>query len=453
MKRNLIQMLFCFLIFAAVYTEGYAQSVTEEKTSPATEQNKDTSVDSNIANLSKTARLQLGGYGEAVASRNFYSSNPFRYMYPDSYKNDPSHGRFDLPHVVFFIGYEFGNGWRMNAEIEFEHGGTESAVEVEPEEGGEYEQEVERGGEVALEQFWIEKTFNRTLNLRMGHIIVPVGLTNGNHLPTQFFTVYRPEGENTILPCTWHETGISLWGYLGKNWRYEAMLLPGLDSELFGNQKWIGGASASPYEFKIANTYAGAFRIDNYSVKGLRLGISGYYGHSFRNSLMPSYADKYKDVKGAVSIASFDFEYDAHNLIARGYFDYGHLSDAKTISIYNRGLPNASPSPSTYVASDALCYGTEVGYDILSQFKWAEKDNRKLYLFARYEYYDSMFKVPDGIQAEEWCERQIITGGINYFPTNEIVLKAQYSAGIMKNPFKDENSLAVGIAYSGFFTK
>jgi hypothetical protein len=29
----------------------------------------------------------------------------------------------------------------------------------------------------------------------MGHIIVPIGLTNGNHLPTQFFTVFRPQGE------------------------------------------------------------------------------------------------------------------------------------------------------------------------------------------------------------------------------------------------------------------
>jgi len=33
------------------------------------------------------------------------------------------------------------------------NGGTESAVEIKEEEGGEYESEVERGGEVALEQF------------------------------------------------------------------------------------------------------------------------------------------------------------------------------------------------------------------------------------------------------------------------------------------------------------
>ncbi len=408
---------------------------------------------STDSSIPKFSRLTLGGYGEVVMSRNFYSSNPFRYMYPESYKNDPSHGRVDLPHVVFFVGYEFGKGWRMNAEIEFEHGGVEAAMEVEPEEGGEYEQEVERGGEVALEQFWIEKSFTRALNLRLGHIIVPVGLTNANHLPTQFFTVYRPEGENTILPCTWHETGISLWGFLGKHWRYEAMLLPGLDSEFFNNQNWIKGGAPSPYEFKIANTYAGALHVDNYSVPGLRLGMSGYYGQSFRNSLMPSYADKYKDVRGAVAIGSFDFEYNRHNWIARGYLDYGHLSDAKAISVYNRGLPKASPSPKTHIASTALCYGAEAGYDIFSRFRRMKDDHQKLYLFGRYEFYDSMFKTAEGILDHAWCQRKIVTAGVNYFPTREIVIKAQYSAGILKNPFKNENSISIGVAYAGFFSK
>ncbi|GHT05374.1 hypothetical protein FACS189423_09440 [Bacteroidia bacterium] len=404
--------------------------------------------DTTLIQNSSTSALTLGGYGEAVFTRNFYSGNPFRYMKPDLYKNGPGHGRFDLPHVVFFVGYEFGNGWRMNSEIEFEHGGTESAVEVEAEEGGEYEQEIERGGEVVLEQFWIEKTFSQALNLRVGHIIVPVGLTNGNHLPTQFFTVYRPEGENTILPCTWHETGISLWGRI-RDWRYEVMLLPGLDSDLFGGEKWIGAASASPYEFKIANKYAGAFRLDNYSVRGLRMGISAYYGESFANSMMPSYADKYNKVKGAVVIGSFDFEYNAHHWVARGYFDYGHLGDSQTISIYNRNLPNQSPSPRTNIASDAMAAGVEAGYDLFSRF--AKLKAQKLYLFGRYEQYDSMYKTAKSIQDEAWCGRQRVVAGINYFPVKEVVLKAEYSAGLLKAPFNNESAVSLGIAYSGFF--
>lgn len=52
-------------------------------------------------------RLSIGGYGEAVMTRNFYSDNYLRYSTPDAYKGQ-SHGRFDLPHVVIFLGYDFG---------------------------------------------------------------------------------------------------------------------------------------------------------------------------------------------------------------------------------------------------------------------------------------------------------------------------------------------------------
>lgn len=88
----------------------------------------------------------MGGYGEAVYTRNFYSDNMYRYSKADSYKDSDGHGRVDLPHVVIMIGYDFGKGWSMGSEIEFEHGGTESAIEVEDEEAGEFEKEIERGG-------------------------------------------------------------------------------------------------------------------------------------------------------------------------------------------------------------------------------------------------------------------------------------------------------------------
>ena len=408
--------------------------------------------DSIAATTPKFSGLQLGGYGEAVMSRNFYSGNVFRYMTPDQYKNDKGHGRFDLPHVVFFVGYEFGNGWRINSEIEFEHGGIEAAMEVEPEEGGEYEMEVERGGEVVLEQFWIEKTFSRALNLRMGHIIVPVGLTNGNHLPTQFFTVYRSQGENTIFPCTWHETGISLWGNIGQ-WRYETQFLAGLDSEMFGSSSWIGGGAKSPYEFKVANKYAGALRIDNYSIKGLRMGVSGYYGYSFNNGIKQATTERYQDIKGEVIIGNLDFEYNDNNIVARGYFDYGHLKDSELISIYNKRLPNQSASPRASVGSDAIAIGFEAGYDIFSQINKLKEKNKKLYIFGRYEFFDSMYKVSSNIQDLKWCGRQVFVGGINYFPVRDVVIKAEYSSSILENPFNNENAINIGIAYSGFFTR
>ncbi|MDE7119347.1 MAG: hypothetical protein K2O10_01940, partial [Muribaculaceae bacterium] len=378
------------------------------------------------ARLSPLDRLHVGGYGEAVFTRNFFSDNYLRYTRPENYRN-ASHGRFDLPHVVVYLGYDFGKGWSVTSEIEFEHGGVESAVEIETEEGGEYETEGERGGEVALEQFYIQKIFMPQLVMRVGMQVVPVGATNARHEPNQFFGVYRPVGENTIMPCTWHEVAITLMGRAGK-WSYQAMLLPGLDSERFGNQTWIHDGSASPFEFKIANSYAAAARVDNYSVPGLRLGISGYVGNSFRNTLYPTTGTRNDGIRGTVTIGSFDFAYNAHNLIARGFFDYGHLSDSRHISKFNIAMNKNSTSKRQEVASDAYCAGIEAGYDIFSLIKAKHLAGQRFYIFGRYDYYDSMAKV-DGATSLGWCHRHQISAGVNWYPIRDIVVKGEYRYG------------------------
>ena len=229
------------------------------------------------------AQLKVGGYGEVALTRNFYSDNVYRYSDPKKYANDPSHGRFDIPHAVIYLSYDFGKGWLMSSEIEFEHTGTGCAQEKEFSEGGEWEQEIEKGGEVELEQFWIQKTFCKEFNVRVGHIIVPVGLLNTHHEPLNFFTVYRPEGEGTILPSTWHDTGFSLWGRSG-DFRYELQMIAGLDAFQFNRENWVQNGAGSSAEFKVANKYGFAARVDNYTIPGVRIGVSGYYGKAMHNS-------------------------------------------------------------------------------------------------------------------------------------------------------------------------
>lgn len=392
-------------------------------------------------------KLSLGGYGEAVMTRNFYSDHIYRYSKPEAHADDDSHGRFDLPHVVFFVAYDFGKGWKLNTEIEFEHGGAETAVEMEAEESGEYEAEVERGGEVALEQFWIQKTFSNELNIRAGEIIIPVGLTNQGHLPNEFFTVYRPEGENTILPCTWHQVGISFWGRT-ENWKYEAIFTSGLNADQFGNESFVHYGAASPYEFKVANNYAGVLRVDNYSIPGLRLGVSGYAGPTFRNSLSKN--TKYKDCKGTLVVGSFDFQYRNRRIIARGYADYAHLCDAYEIGLWNRETfatkYDDSPSKRQYVGSDAVAFSLELGCSLLNP----NKTDNVLYLFGHYEYYDSFFKGKLS-DTYEWCGKHRMAVGLNFMPMKEIVIKAEYSKRFLKSQYNDEPGVSLGIAYSGFF--
>ena len=395
-------------------------------------------------------RLSIGGYGEVCFSRNYFSDHVSRYSQPEEHKNDPSHGRFDIPHAVIYLGYDFGKGWSFGTEIEFEHGGTGIAYEKEDEEGGEWEQETEKSGEVELEQFWLQKTFGRWGNLRVGHIVVPVGLNNAHHEPLNFFTVYRPEGENTIMPSTWHQTGISFFGRYG-DFRYEAQFLAGLNADHFTNTGWIHKGHKSPLEFDVANKYGAALRIDNYSVPGLRIGLSGYYGHSIGNTYPNDASGAGATYKGKIAIGSIDFTYHAHNWIVRGQADYGYLGDAEQLKyMYNR-LNSKSPyKHSAFVSGNAYAIGIEAGYDIFSQIESMRKDGQKLYVFGRYEAYNPYASDTKGVSYDYTAVKRFAVG-VNYYPIRQIAIKGEYSKRLLKNLYNDEPSINLGVAYVGLF--
>lgn len=395
-------------------------------------------------------RLSVGGYGEIAMSRNFYSDHVSRYSLADEHKNDPSHGRFDIPHAVIYLGYDFGKGWTMGTEIEFEHGGVGMAYEKEDEEGGEWEQEVEKGGEVELEQFWIQKSFGRWANIKAGHIVVPVGLNNAYHEPLNFFTVYRPEGENTVLPSTWHQTGISFWGKT-KGWRYELQFLAGLNSDNFTNTGWINKGPGTPTEGEIATKYGTALRIDNYCIKGLRIGLSGYYGHAIGNSYPNNKDGAESKYKGVVAIGAIDFTYNNYNWIVRGQADYGYLSDAKQLKYFTNRLNGLSPfHHSAFVSKNAFAYGIEAGYNVFSQIEKLRQSNQKMYLFGRYEHYNPYASKTKNT-SYDYTNVQRMAVGINYYPVKQIVVKAEYSHRFLKSQYNNEPAINIGVAYEGWF--
>ena len=397
-----------------------------------------------------SSRLSVGGYGEICYSRNYYSDHVSRYSQPEEHKNDPSHGKFDLPHAVVYLGYDFGKGWTFGTEIEFEHGGNGLAYEKEDEEGGEWEQEVEKGGEVELEQFWIQKSFGRVANLRFGHIVVPVGLNNAHHEPTNFFTVYRPEGENTIMPSTWHQTGASFFGRY-KDFRYEAQLLAGLNADGFTNTNWIKNGAKSPLEYDVANKYGVALRLDNYSIRGLRIGLSGYYSHSIGNSYPRNAAGVDDTYEGKVAVGAIDFTYRGHNWIVRGQADYGYLGDAEQLKyLYNRVNKKSPYHHSAFVSKNAYAWGLEAGYDVFSQIQSLRQQDRKLYVFGRYEQYDPYASATKGI-SYNYTEVKRMAVGVNYYPLPEVVVKAEFSKRFLNSAYNNEPAINIGVAYEGFF--
>ena len=416
----------------------------------ATTANAQESAGDSVMNHARGNRLSVGGYGEIAYGRNFYSDHVSRYSQPELHKDDPSHGRFDIPHAVIYMGYDFGKGWSFGTEIEFEHGGAGIAYEKEDEEGGEWEQETEKGGEVELEQFWIQKSFSRAANLRMGHIVVPVGLNNAHHEPLSFFTVYRPEGESTILPSTWHQTGVSFWGRSG-DFRYEAQVLAGLNADNFTNTGWISKGHKSPMEYDVANKYGASLRLDNYSIHGLRIGLSGYYGHSIGNSYPRNANGVDAEYKGQVAIGAIDFTYNDHNWIVRGQADYGYLGDAEQLKyVYNR-LNSKSPfKHSAFVSKNAYAVGIEAGYNVFSQIAYMRAHNKKMYVFGRYEAYNP-YASNTKATAYDYTAVKRMAVGVNYYPIPQIVVKAEYSNRFLKSIYNNEPAFNIGVAYEGFF--
>lgn len=395
-------------------------------------------------------RLTLGGYGEAVFSRNFHSDNVYRYSKPGEYAKDPSHGRFDIPHAVIYVGYDFGKGWSMQTEMEFEHTGTGSAIEKEFTEAGEWESEIEKGGEVELEQFWIQKSICPVFNIRAGHIVVPVGGLNYAHEPLNYFTVYRPEGESTLLPSTWHDTGISLWGRT-PHWRYELQVTAGLDGFLFDRDHFVHYGANSPYEYRVANQLGYVARVDNFSLKGLRAGLSVFYGRAMHNSYPHDlHNTRYSDTKGRTFIGALDFACKVRRLIVRGNADYGYVGDATTISTIKRNLSsNNAPYRKTPVGRQAMVAGMETGYDV---FPWFGIMGCPFYVFARYEYYDSYIPASDQ-QDYPYTDKHRIAAGFNWFPIPEIAIKGEYSHRFLKAPYNNEPSISLGITYTSFFKR
>ena len=207
----------------------------------------------------------------------------------------------------------------------------------------------------------------------------------------------------------------------------------------------------SPMEFDVANKYAAALRIDNYSIPGLRIGLSGYYGHSIGNTYPNDANGTGATYQGKVAIGAIDFTYNAHNWIVRGQADYGYLGDAEELKyMYNR-LNSKSPyKHSAFVSGNAYAMGIEAGYDIFSQIQSMRQQGERLYLFGRYEAYNPYASDTKGISYDYTAVKRMAVG-LNYHPIKQIVIKAEYSKRFLKSKYNNEPSVNIGVAYEGFF--
>lgn len=406
-------------------------------------------------------KFRFGGYGEVLASFKDYGIN--RFYGGDDGNSKKNRNTISLPRFVLAFDYKFSPKWVLGAEIEFEAGGTGSAYELENTENGEYETEVEKGGEVALEQFHITRLIHPAFNVRAGHMIVPIGLINEHHEPINFFGTFRPEGESIIIPSTWHETGISFFGTFGKgyaNFDYQAMVVAGLNANGFDRNTWVASGKQGIFETDNFTSPAYVVRLNYNGVLGLRVGGSFYYcANTGANSDKSQTYASIGDIP--LRIYSADAQYKNKFVMARANMIYGNLGNSEQVSNLNGKLSNKSPySRVTPIAKNVLSYGAEVGLNISAFFK----DNMKvpvIYPFARYDYYNPQEKGEGRQVMDKRCQVSMWTVGMNWFVLPNLVVKADYATrqiGTSKmfgaGKYNSENEFSLGIAYVGwFFTK
>ena len=397
-------------------------------------------------------RFRFGGYGEVLASFMDYGINRFR---GTSTGNTRDHrNEISIPRFVLALDYKFNSKWILGAEIEFEAGGTGSAYEIENTENGEYETEVEKGGEVALEQFHITRLIHPAFNVRAGHIIVPVGLTNEHHEPINFFGTSRPEGETSILPSTWHETGIEFFGTFGKGYgrfNYQAQIVAGLNANGFDRNNWVQGGKQGIFEVDNFTSPGYVARLNYLGVPGLKVGGSFYFcNNTAANS------DKHTEYnsigKVPLRIYTADVQYKNKYVTARGNIVYGNLGNSKQLSDVNRRLSGLSPySRLTPIAKHAVSYGGEVGFNLRAICK----DNPKvpvIYPFVRYEYYNPQEEGESGQVMDLRDKVGMWTAGANWYALPNLVVKADYTTRRIGNGnYNSENEFSLAIAYIGWF--
>lgn len=384
----------------------------------------------------------IEGYGEMVFSHFDYG--------PDQKSGDngsPPDSRSELDITRFVLEFESRLSEKISfeAEIEFEHGGAGAAMELDFEEFGEFEQEIEKGGEIELEQFHVTRSFSTAVNLRLGHFILPIGLLNRAHLPTQFFTVQRPEAETGLIPTTWHETGVELFGNL-RTFAYRLQLVNGLDSSGFSSKYWIVGGRQNRFEQVKATDFAMVARLDYTGIDGLLAGVSAYHGGSTDNRPKPDM----EGIDGDVTIFDVHAMVTRGPFVAHGLFLNGNVENADVISSKNGRLSNALGVARTPVAKTARAAYLEAGYDILPFF--TQTSNYRLFPFARYEYYNSMEDVNSGIFADPRFERKILTFGLNFLPAPNVVLKTEYKhRSFGDDDINAENTFGIGLGFHGDF--
>jgi hypothetical protein len=343
----------------------------------------------------------VGGYGEVHYTN---ATGP----------NTP--GEVNVRRFVVYLAHSFSEKLAFRSELELEDAKIE---------GGE------EGGEVALEQVYLDYLISPALTIRAGLLLPPVGIVNEIHEPPTFNGVDRPTFDRDVIPTTWREIGVgvvgSLPGTLGLN--YRVYLVNGLKASGFSAASGIRGGRQEGKEASFANPSLTG-RLE-WGRPGLRLGGSFWYGGSAnQDTLLGTGA-----FDNAVAVVAADARYDVGPFMFRGVVANVSVSDAEAIdAAYGSGV--GSRIAGGYV---------EAAYNALSVL--APASVQRLDAFLRYENFNTHADVPTGVAKDETLARRITTLGLSYKPLYNVVFKGDYQLQRNKAGIGESELLSLGLGY------
>nr|BDT33530.1 OprO/OprP family phosphate-selective porin [Myxococcus sp. MH1] len=349
-------------------------------------------------------------------------------------------------------------GLEVEVEVEFEHGGTGTAMELEYEEFGEFDQELDKGGEILVEELYISKKLGDHAALAVGRFYVAVGTLSEFSRPTDYLGTLRDEAETGIIPNTWDEMGLRLrykfpWGL-----RLTGQLVNGLDSTGFSSQLWAVGGHQRRFEVQRATDMALVFRADVTRFDGFIFGVSAYHGDTTRNRPKADLVKSCEEandrevapcgyVSAPLTLLDVHLSVSKGPWSAKGMVMYGHLKNAELVSQRNARLSNLLGVMRTPVSDNALAAWGELGYDIASVVGLS--NSHHLVPFVRYDYVDTQFKPRAELYDNPRFRRTVYTVGVAYNLLNTVYAKLDFGHRRMgSNAFRPENTLRLATGFN-----
>jgi opacity protein-like surface antigen len=338
-----------------------------------------------------------------------------------NYPHDHAQTQADLARAVIGMGHAFDDKTRFAAEFEWEHAVTSDTDQ----------------GESEVEQFYVERSFTPQLAGRAGLFLIPSGMLNTAHEPTQYFGVTRNFVETAIIPTTWREGGIGVTGITDFDLTWDVGVTTGFNLAKWDPTSVEGKASplASIHqELQLAKASdLSAFGALNWrGYPGLLVGGSVFSGKAGQDQ--PDFPSQ----QAVVTLAEGHVRWTPGPFDLSALYARGHISDTAPYNQTIVTLTNPTLVPQDF-------YGW---YGQAAWYAW-QKGDYQLAPFVRYERFNTGWKyatLATGLTPGSLPNEGVTTLGASFYLTPNIVVKADYqwfSVDSQSNRFE----LGLGLNY------